>query len=220
MQYMTDIQSHLKLVEQEIGDNVKLVAVSKTKPQEDLIEAYNVGQRHFGENKVQELEKKYQDLPKDIKWHMIGHLQTNKVKYIAPFISLIHSVDSLKLANEINKQAKKNNRVIDILLQVHVGKESSKFGLSKQALSELLSDEKFKLLNHINFIGLMTMATNTHDKQLINDEFEEVNSIFNTLKEENQLKYLSMGMSSDYKQALECGSNMIRVGSTIFGQRN
>ncbi len=217
---MTNIQSNIGLIDQEIGSDALLVAVSKTKPNEDILDAYQGGQRHFGENKVQELEQKHLELPKDIKWHMIGHLQTNKVKFIAPFVSLIHSVDSLKLAKEINKQALKNNRTIDVLLQVHVGNEESKFGLSKVKLNELLSNPDFTDLTNIKVTGLMTMATNTESEDLIKKEFKEVHTLYTHLKSQYDLNFLSMGMSSDYKLAIQSGSNMIRVGSTIFGQRN
>ena len=217
---MTDIQSNIEKIKEQIGSKTLLVAVSKTKPQEDIQEAYDGGQRHFGENKVQELEQKHKDLPKDIKWHMIGHLQTNKVKYIAPFIHLIHSVDSLKLAKEINKQALKHDRIIEILLQIHVGKEESKFGLSLDEFNTLLNNPTFKELENIKVVGLMTMATNTESESLIKKEFQEVFSIYSELKDKNKLKHLSMGMSSDYTIAIESGSNMIRVGSTIFGKRN
>ena len=217
---MTDIQRNIDSLSREIGSNTTLVAVSKTKPKEDIQDAYNGGQRHFGENKVQELEQKYKELPKDIKWHMIGHLQSNKVKFIAPFVHLIHSVDSLKLAKEINKQAKKCSRTIDILLQVHIGSEKSKFGLSKEELSTLLVNPEFTNLDNINPIGLMAMATNTENKGIIRNEFSDIHAFFNTIKKQYDFKYLSMGMSSDYTLAINSGSNMVRVGSTIFGNRN
>lgn len=217
---MIDIVKNIQTINNEVGQNCTLVAVTKTKPNSYIEEAYKVEQRHFGENKVQELERKYNELPKDIKWHMIGHLQTNKVKHIAPFVYLIHSVDSLKLAKEINKQASKNNRIINILLQVHVGKEDSKFGLSIKKMKALINEPEFKSLDHIKIVGLMTMATNTTNQETIKFEFDTVNKLYKELKPSLNLKYLSMGMSSDYKLALSCGSNMIRVGSTIFGERN
>jgi len=203
---------------------VTLVAVSKTKPIEDLQEAYNAGQRIFGENKIQEMTGKFGALPKDIEWHMIGHVQRNKVKYMAPFVSLIHGCDSFKLLKEINKEAKKNDRIINCLIQIKIAAEDSKFGLSpKDATSLLLSDE-FKTLNNIKVTGLMGMATFTDDNNQIKKEFQLLKSTFDTLntnKLDNcDLQIVSMGMSGDYELAIECGSTMIRVGSSIFGARN
>lgn len=203
---------------------VKLVAVSKTKSKEEILEAYEAGQRIFGENQVQELEEKYQQLPKDIEWHLIGHLQTNKVKYIAPFIHLIHSVDSLKLLIEINKQAVKNNRIIDCLLQVYIADEDTKFGLGYDETIELLRSEEYTNLKNIRITGLMGIATNTELEKQINDEFTELKVFFEGIKQsffrkEDSFKEISMGMSGDYKIALEQGSTIIRVGSTIFGNR-
>jgi len=205
--------------------HAKLIAVSKTKPNDDLLQAYEAGQRDLGENKVQELTQKYEDLPKDIRWHMIGHLQRNKVKYIAPFVHLIHGVDSLRLLVEINKQAEKNDRVIACLLQIYIAKEESKFGLDEAELNDLLESQEFAELNHIKIIGLMGMATNTDNEQVIRNEFRELKAIFEKVKKENrsekvEMKELSMGMTGDYKIALEEGSTMIRVGSAIFGSRN
>lgn len=204
--------------------NVQLVAVSKTKPVEDVQEAYDAGQRVFGENMVQELVDKYEKLPKDIQWHLIGHLQTNKVKYIAPFISLIESVDSLKLLQEINKQAKKNNRVIDCLLQVYIADEETKFGLDYAELIELLRSEEYAAMKNIRIVGLMGIATNTESEKQINDEFHELKVLFDGIKvsffrKDYYFKELSMGMSSDYTIAIQQGSTMVRLGSTIFGQR-
>jgi pyridoxal phosphate enzyme (YggS family) len=219
------IADNIKNLNKEIKPTkAKLIAVSKTKPAEDVQEAYDAGQRIFGENQVQELVEKYEQLPKDIEWHLIGHLQTNKVKYIAPFISLIESVDSLKILQEINKQAEKNKRVIDCLLQVYIADEETKFGLSYDELIELLRSPEYTALNHVRIVGLMGIATNTENEKQISDEFEELKVLFDGIKisffrKDDYFKELSMGMSSDYKIALEQGSTMIRVGSTIFGQR-
>jgi pyridoxal phosphate enzyme (YggS family) len=219
------IADNIKELNKEIKPTkAKLVAVSKTKPAEDVQQAYDAGQRLFGENQVQELVEKYEKLPKDIQWHLIGHLQTNKVKYIAPFISLIESVDSLKLLQEINKQALKHNRVIDCLLQVYIADEETKFGLSYDELIELLRSPECTELKNVRVVGLMGIATNTEVVKQINDEFHELRVLFDGIKvsffrKAEHFKELSMGMSSDYKIALEQGSTMIRVGSTIFGQR-
>jgi len=219
------IADNIKNLNKEIkASKAKLVAVSKTKPAADVQEAYDAGQRIFGENQVQELVEKYEQLPKDIEWHLIGHLQTNKVKYIAPFISLIESVDSLKLLQEINKQAEKNKRVIDCLLQVYIADEETKFGLSYDELIELLRSPEYAELKQVRIVGLMGIATNTESEKQINDEFQELKVLFEGVKvsffrKDDYFKELSMGMSSDYKIALEQGSTMIRVGSTIFGQR-
>ena len=217
------IRENLQHILNDIPSNVVLVAVSKTKPNEDILTAYDSGQRHFGENKVQELNQKQQQLPKDINWHMIGHLQTNKVKYIAPFIHLIHGVDSIKLLKEINKQAKKNNRRIECLLQFHIASEQSKFGLSRaQAIEIILSDE-FNALNNVCVKGVMGMASFTSDHNQVEEEFSVLKAIFDELKNiipyPNSFDCISMGMSGDYKIAIKKGSNMIRIGSTIFGSR-
>ena len=201
-----------------------LIAVSKTKSVDDIQEVYNTGQRVFGENKVQELVTKYEILPKDIQWHMIGNLQTNKVKYIAPFISAIHSVDSLRLAIEINKQALKNNRIIDILLEIHIAAETNKSGFSEEELIDHLDIKAFDALKNIRIIGLMAMATNTKSQVLIQNEFSRFKDFFAEIKSsyfknKPEFKELSIGMSSDYLIALEYGSTMIRVGSAIFGER-
>ena len=219
------ITDNIKAFKTEIESvNVKLVAVSKTKPVEDLMEAYNAGQRIFGENQVQELADKYEQLPKDIEWHLIGHLQTNKVKYIAPFIALIHSVDSLKLLTEINKQAEKNNRVIDCLLQVYIADEETKYGLGFDEVIELLESQEFTALKNIRIVGVMGIATNTENQKQINDEFYELKTLFEGLriayfKNEPSFKEISMGMSADYKIAVEQGSTLVRIGSDIFGER-
>ncbi len=203
---------------------VKLIAVSKTKSVEDIMEAYEAGQRVFGENQVQEMVEKYEVLPKDIQWHQIGHLQTNKVKYIAPFIHLIESVDSLKLLQEINKQALKNKRVIDCLLQVYIADEETKFGLGYDELIELLRSEEYQELKNVRIVGLMGIATNTDVERQINEEFKELSVLFTGIKQsffrkEDSFKEVSMGMSSDYKLAIENGSTMVRLGSTLFGKR-
>ena len=205
--------------------NAKLVAVSKTKPVSDLMEAYVAGNRIFGENKVQELVSKAEEMPKDIEWHMIGHLQRNKVKYIAPFVSLIHAVDSVRLLQEIDKQAEKNNRVINCLLQVHIAKEEAKFGFDAQELKLVVNDPEVAKMKHVRILGLMGMATFTEDNAQIRAEFKELKSLFDELKggqlpENIVMKELSMGMSGDYSIALEEGSTMVRIGSSIFGLRS
>jgi pyridoxal phosphate enzyme (YggS family) len=215
------IAQNIQQFKSKLPAQVQLVAVSKTHPADAVMEAYETGHRIFGENKVQELVAKYNELPKDIQWHLIGHLQSNKVKYIAPFVSLIHSVDSLKLLEEVNKQALKNNRVIDCLLQIYIANEETKFGLSFEEAEQLLSSEKLKMLTNICIVGLMGMATNTENKEQIRTEFRSLKNFFEKLRTSNlKLRTLSMGMSSDYQIAIEEGSNMIRVGSTLFGERN
>ena len=221
------IAKNLTEIKSQLPAHVTLVAVSKTKPVADLMEAYNAGQRIFGENKIQEMTDKWEVMPKDIEWHMIGHVQTNKVKYMAPYVSLIHGVDSLKLLQEINKQAAKNNRVIDCLLQVYIAEEESKFGLDEQELEEILKlvqndKEDFK---NIRIVGLMGMATFTENKNQIEKEFKHLKTIFDKLEKlpfTQNLKpnTLSMGMSGDYQLAISCGSTMVRIGSSIFGGRN
>lgn len=218
------ITENLAHIKSTIPSEVTLVAVSKTKPASDILEAYNAGQRIFGENKVQEMEEKYNVLPKDIEWHLIGHLQTNKVKYIAPFVAMIHSVDSFKLLKEINKQAQKNNRVIECLLQFHIAKEDTKFGLSFEEAQELLSSTEFIELHNISIVGVMGMATFTNNKVQLRDEFRTLENYFHVIKSHffkynDAFKHLSMGMSGDYQIAIEEGSNMVRVGSSIFGTR-
>ena len=204
----------------ELGPNVSLVAISKTKPSSDILEAYNTGQKIFGENKIQEMAEKWEELPKDIEWHMVGHVQTNKVKYMAPFVSLVHAVDSLKLLREIDKEAKKNNRTINCLLQIKIAEEDSKFGLSIEDARKILTSREFKELDHVKVTGLMGMATFTNDMEQIKKEFQYLKENFDSLKNEfSNLETLSMGMSSDYKIAVECGSNMVRIGSAIFGER-
>jgi len=210
------IAEKLKAVQTNLKHEVVLVAVSKTKSNADILQAYNSGQRIFGENKVQELMQKQEELPKDIQWHMIGHLQSNKVKYIAPFVSLIHGADSLKLLKEINKRAAQNKRIIDCLLQIHIATESSKFGFGINEIEEtLIAVQEFK---NINIKGLMGMATFTNDRTQIRKEFSSLRMVFNQIKT-HQINTLSIGMSGDYQIAIENGSTMIRIGSAIFGTR-
>ena len=212
------IKKRLESFYQELGESISLVAVSKTKTLEDIMSAYNSGQRLFGENRVQELTNKYSNLPKDIKWNMIGNLQSNKVKYIASFVDLIHSLDSLKLAKEINKQAEKNNRVIDCLVQIKISKEETKHGITFDNFDEFYKN--VKSLKFINIAGLMGMASFTDDKNLIKDEFKSISSLYKKLKlVDKNIKYLSIGMSNDYNLAINEGGNMIRIGSKIFGER-
>lgn len=214
------IQENLKTIEATIPAHVTLVAVSKTKPVEDLQEAYAAGMRDFGENKIQEMCDKYEVLPKDIRWHMIGHVQTNKVKYMAPFVHLIHGVDSLKLLKEIHKQAEKNNRVIDVLLQQFIADEETKFGLDEEEIQQIMQEE-IQHLTNIRVVGLMGMATFTEDESQIHEEFRSLKSNFDSLKSIYQnISILSMGMSGDYQIAIEEGSTMVRIGSSIFGHRN
>ncbi|MBC3848013.1 YggS family pyridoxal phosphate-dependent enzyme [Winogradskyella echinorum] len=218
------IKDNLKQIKLTLPENVTLVAVSKTKPVSDLMEAYNAGQRIFGENKIQEMTEKYEQMPKDIEWHMIGHVQSNKVKYMAEFVSLIHGVDSFKLLKEINKQAQKHDRVIDCLLQIKIADEDSKFGMSAEDASTLLQSDEFSELQHIKIVGVMGMATFTDDLKQVENEFKLLKSTFNALKPVQttncRLQTISMGMSGDYQLAIECGSTMVRVGSSIFGARN
>jgi hypothetical protein len=214
---MMGIENNLKTVLSSLTKGVTLVAVSKTKKNSAILEAYQIGQRIFGENKVQELVQKAEELPKDINWHMIGHLQTNKVKFIAPFISLIHAVDSIKLLKEINKRAEQNNRVIDCLLQVHIAKESSKFGFDIPEVNEAINNAKE--FHNIRIVGLMGMATFTDNKRQVIQEFNSLKVIFENVKNQH-ITTLSMGMSGDYQLAIEQGSSMVRLGSAIFGHRN
>lgn len=221
MNFKMSIKKQLQELKSVLPKQVTLVAVSKTKPVQDLMKAYDVGQRIFGENKVQEMVEKYQQMPKDIQWHMIGHVQRNKVKYMAPFVDLIHGVDSLKLLSEINKQALKNNRCINGLLQIKIAAEDSKFGLTKNDAIQLMKSSEFKNLKNIKIKGVMGMATFTDDQNKIRKEFETLKSTFSELKSiQDSMHIISMGMSGDYPLAIECGSTMIRVGSHIFGARN
>lgn len=220
------VSDNIKQFQQtEIPKDVKLIAVSKTKPVEMILDAYESGHKIFGENKVQELAAKYEELPKDIEWHMIGHMQSNKVKYIAPFVSLIHGVDSYKLLKVINKEGRKNDRKIDCLLQFHIAKEESKFGLDLDEAYEFLKSEEFSNLEYINLCGVMGMATFTENEDAIRAEFKELVFIFNELKknvfsDNDDFKEISMGMSGDYKIAIEEGATMVRIGSILFGARN
>jgi len=217
------IANNLNKIKNVLPEHVTLVAVSKTKPISDLMEAYNAGQRIFGENKIQEMTDKYEEMPKDIQWHMIGHVQTNKIKYMAPYVSLIHGVDSFKLLKEINKQAAKNNRVINCLLQIHIAEEETKFGLDEAELDEILKQIQHdkETFRNIKIAGLMGMATFTENQNQIKKEFLRLKSIFDKLNTEHfKLNTLSMGMSGDYELAISCGSTMVRIGSSIFGNRN
>ncbi|MBT1701227.1 YggS family pyridoxal phosphate-dependent enzyme [Fulvivirgaceae bacterium PWU4] len=220
-----NIRSNITALLKDLPDTCRLIAVSKTQPVEKVLEAYNAGHRSFGENKVQELVPKYEALPKDIEWHMIGHLQSNKVKYIAPFVHLIHSVDSVKLLEEIDKQGRKVQRIIPCLLQVHIAREETKFGFSEEEISQLASSAQLAQWHNVKIMGLMGMATFTDDTGQVRSEFRTLRSIFEKLKATTlpaqfQLEVLSMGMSGDYKIAVEEGSTMVRVGSAIFGERN
>ena len=218
------IAQNLLSIKSTLPDQVILVAVSKTKPISDLMQAYDAGQRIFGENKIKEMAEKWQAMPKDIHWQMIGHVQTNKVKFMAPFVNLIHGVDSLKLLQEIDKQAKKNKRIIDCLLQIHIAEEETKFGLNEEELIEILSGENLSEMKNIRITGLMGMATFTDNENQVKKEFAHLKTIFNnlqTIKTTNcNLEILSMGMSGDYRLAIDCGSTMVRIGSSIFGERN
>lgn len=219
-----NLEKNITNVRLTVPHTVTLVVVTKTQPHERILEVYKTGERVFGENKVQELVAKYEALPKDITWHMIGHLQTNKVKFITPFISLIHSVDSLKLLKEINKQAKKINKITNCLLQIHIATEETKFGLSEEELVGIVQSDELSLLKNIKIIGLMGMATFTNNTTLVKKEFSSLKRIFEKMKKYSlsdniEMKELSMGMSGDYLLAIEEGSSMIRIGSTIFGAR-
>ena len=218
------IRENLQRIVEELPKGVTLVAVSKTKPNEAILEAYNSGQRIFGENKVQEMTQKAEMLPKDIQWHLIGHLQRNKVKYIAPFVSLIHGVDTFKLLKEIDKEGRKYNRIIDVLLQFHIAQEETKFGFSFEEAQEMLEDPEFSAMEHVNIRGVMGMATFTENKSQVADEFRALNNYFLTLqghffKFNPTFDTVSMGMSGDYAIAIDEGSTMVRIGSSIFGER-
>lgn len=214
------IAENLNSIRKELPEDVELVAISKTKSADEIMEAYNAGQRIFGENKVQELTGKHKDLPKDIEWHMVGHLQTNKVKYIASFVDLIHAVDRMKLLKEINKRAKRENRVINCLLQLKIAKEDTKFGMDVETMNNILTSEEYANMEHVKIIGLMGMATFTESKKRITEEFSFLKRNFDSFRKTHpELTVLSMGMSGDYLIAIENGSNMVRVGSKIFGER-
>jgi pyridoxal phosphate enzyme (YggS family) len=215
------IQTNLSKIKTQLPSNVTLVAVSKTKSVEDIMQAYQSGQRIFGENKIQEMTEKHQKMPKDIQWHMIGNIQRNKVKYMASYVDLVHGVDSFKLLNEINKQAEKNKRIIKCLIQIKIAQEDTKFGISYEEAKIMLRSEEVKKLNNIEIVGVMGMASYTQDKIQIKKEFKTLKINFDNLKKiAKNLMILSMGMSGDYKLAIENGSTMIRLGSSIFGTRN
>jgi pyridoxal phosphate enzyme (YggS family) len=220
---MSSIAANIQKTEDQLQQKARLIAVTKTKPVEVLEETYQAGFRRFGENKVQEMTAKYEVLPKDIEWHMIGHLQSNKVKYMAPYVSMIHSVDNLKLLKEINKEALKNNRVIDCLLQIFIAEEETKFGLSDQEAREILESEELAQLKNIRIAGLMGMASNSDDKEKVRQEFRHLKTLFDSFKsyqkENVEMRELSMGMSGDFRIAVEEGSTLVRVGSAIFGAR-
>ena len=218
------VKKNIQNILSELPENVQLVAVSKTKPIEMIQEAYDAGQRVFGENRAQELAEKAESLPEDIQWHMIGHLQRNKVKYIAPHVNMIHSIDSPRLLKEVNKQAKKCDRTIDVLLQFHIAREESKFGFALEEVIDLLEDENFPKMENINVRGVMGMATFTENEEKVSEEFQALNNYFLVLqsrffKFNDQFNIISMGMTNDYKIAIEEGSNMVRIGSAIFGAR-
>lgn len=215
------IAENIHKIVSNIPKNVKLIAISKTKTNDDIMKAYESGQRLFGENKIQEMSSKFEDLPKDIKWHMVGHVQSNKIKYMAPYVDLIHGVDSLKSIKIINKEGVKNNRVINCLLQLKISKEESKFGLDEKQLKEIIFSTDYKEMNNIKIKGIMAMASNTKNESTIKKEFVFAKKVFNEINSlDNNFDILSMGMSNDYQIAIECGSNMIRLGSLIFGERN
>jgi PLP dependent protein len=222
---MMSLIENLHSIQRSIPDHVKIVAVSKTKPVEDILELYHAGFKTFGENRAQELVRKKEQLPEDIQWHMIGHLQRNKVKYIVPFVTLIHSIDSARLLKEVNKEAKKTERVIDCLLQMHIAKEESKFGFSFEELTEFMASEEFASYQNVRIRGLMAMATFTDDTGIVRSEFQYLATCFRTIRDtyfndSDSFTELSMGMSDDYRIAIEEGSTMVRIGSLIFGSRN
>jgi len=214
-----NIKQNIEKVKQTLPENVELVAISKTKSNETIMEAYNAGHRVFGENRTDELERKYEALPEDIQWHMVGHLQRRKVRDIAPFVSMIHSVDTPRLLREINNRAKLNERVIDCLLQMKIAEEDTKYGMDATQIKELLKSEDYAQYENIRVRGLMAMATFTDDKEQIDREFKTIQNLYNELKEEQGFDVLSIGMSGDYPIAIENGSTMVRVGSAIFGER-
>ena len=215
------ISEKITSLKADIPSNVTLVAISKTKPNSDILEAYETGHRIFGENKIQEMTQKWEELPKDIEWHMVGHVQRNKVKYMAPFVALVHAVDSLKLLKEIEKEARKNERVINCLLQIKIAEEDTKYGIDVEETKQILNSEAYRKMSHVKVVGLMGMATLTENEAKIRKEFSFLKTTFDELKKEyNSFTTLSMGMSGDFKIAIESGSNMIRVGSFIFGERN
>jgi len=215
------IKKNIDKILREIPEHVQLVAISKTKSNQEILDAYNSGQISFGENKIQEMTKKFEDLPKNIDWHMVGHVQSNKIKYMAPFVNLIHGIDSFKALKIINKEGEKNNRLIKCLLQLKISNETSKFGLDAEGLKEIIFSDEYKSMNYVKIIGIMSMASNSSKNELIKNEFLYARKIFEEIKKfDEKFSVLSMGMSNDYKLAIDCGSNMIRVGSLIFGSRN
>ncbi|MGI9137579.1 MAG: YggS family pyridoxal phosphate-dependent enzyme [Sediminibacterium sp.] len=217
-----NIDSYQKIIADLAKNKVQLIAVSKTKPQQDILDLYELGQKDFGENYVQELVEKASGLPQDIHWHFIGHLQSNKVKYIVPFVHLIHGVDSEKLLKEINKEAQKNNRIINVLLQVHIALEETKFGFDELSLLEFIQSNRLREYANIKICGLMGMASFSNDQRLVQNEFAHLKSIFNkaqTIIDSTYFNQLSMGMSSDYQLAMQQGSTMVRIGSLLFGAR-
>ena len=215
------IDKNINKIRSDIPDYVEIIAISKTKPNEDIMKAYKIGHRSFGENKVQEMSRKFEELPKDIIWHMVGHVQSNKIKYMAPFVNLIHGVDSFKSIKIINKEGQKNNRVLNCLLQLKISKEESKFGLGEKLFKEIIYSDEYKEMKNVKIKGLMAMASNTTEKSIIRSEFVHAKKIFDEINNgDKSFEILSMGMSNDYKIAIECGSNMIRLGSLIFGERN
>ena len=216
-----NISEQIKYYKSQLPEDVVLVAVSKTKPEEDLLEAYNAGQRVFGENKIQEMTEKWENLPKDIEWHMIGHVQSNKVKYMAEYVNLVHGIDRLKLIKELNKQAQKHDRTINCLLQIKIAEEDTKFGMDINDAEAILNKDFKKTYPNVNVVGFMGMATFTNDEEQVQREFKTLKSHFDRLsKDHNSLKILSMGMSGDYTLAITEGSTMVRIGSAIFGERN
>lgn len=216
-----NIGENLKQIKAEIPDTVTLVAISKTKPESDILEAYNTGHRDFGENKIQEMTTKWEHLPKDIKWHMVGHVQRNKVKYMAEYVDLVHAVDSLKLLAEIEKQAAKFDRTINCLLQIKIAEEDTKYGIDIEEATSILESSDYHKMTHVKVVGLMGMATLTENSEKIKEEFSFLKTTFEKFRSKyNSFNTLSMGMSGDYKIAIECGSTMIRIGSSIFGERN
>ena len=215
------IDENINKIRSDIPDYVELIAISKTKPNEDIMKAYENGHRSFGENKIQEMSRKFEELPKDIIWHMVGHVQSNKIKFMAPYVNLIHGVDSFKSIKTINKEGQKNNRILNCLLQLKVSKEESKFGLEADALKKIIFSDEYYEMENIKIIGIMAMATNTKNKDIVRNEFIYAKNIFDEISAtDNNFEILSMGMSNDYQLAIECGSNMIRIGSLIFGDRN
>ena len=221
---MSQVADKIDMLLNEIPPHVKLIPISKTKPEQTILEAYNSGYKIFGENKVQELVRKHESLPADIEWHMVGHLQTNKVKYLAPFVYLLHGIDSFKLLKVVNREAEKTGRVINVLLQLHIATEETKFGLSEEEVFQIVDSEEFKIMRNVKIVGVMGMATYTSDEGHIRNEFKGLYRFYEKVKseyflEDKDFKEISMGMSSDYKIAIEEGSTMIRIGSLIFGSR-